>query len=302
MSERPTNWKDQPETQLFTLDGYKTTKKGKKKPIYNLYDPADPNVSVQGVKAPTSTAPGNMAPSPGLGSGSLYDSTPKGVRPQSSGISSTFDTNYGSGINAYTGRAPGGSLASNVADSQLTLIGSDPYQITNAYMMNRGLQSDSDIAALASNLYNPVAKSLGIMGGQGFSSDVDAINFGQQLLDQFTSGSGEQLNGLKMVETALVAIADAKRNPLGSEGMPSQLAAIAAQANPSDQLESILGVMEGILMGTMPEMSAKALLTQMRAAGQAFISGKIFDTDPVGSEKAGKNLANQLLSWFQAKF
>lgn len=292
MSERPTDWKNEPET-LYFESGTKKNKKGKKKPQYEIYEPP---------AAPESTAPGSMGPG-GAGTGNDYGSnyTP-GKKPTSTGISSTANSNYDTSIGSSTLNAPRGSLASGIADSQLNMVAANPYEISNQYMMNQGLQSQSAIAGLASNLYNPLDKAVGIMGDKGFSSDIDAINFGEDLLDQFMTGGGQQLNGMQMVETALVAFAEAARNPLGGGGgVGGKLSAIALDPNPTSQLDSMLGVIEGILVGTMPEDSANALLGQMQRVGQAFLSGMARDMNPMESEKAGKNMANALLNWLQAK-
>lgn len=290
-----TDWTNEPET-LYFQNGWKTTKKGKKKPQYDIYDPP---------KGPDATEPGNMGPG-GSGTGNQYgtNSYTTGPKPESTGISSTNRSDFGSQIGSDVMNADPNSLAGSIADTQLSIIAADPYAITNSYMMNQGLQSGSQMAGLASNLYNPIAKSYGIMGSEGFSSDAEAINFGEDLLNQFMTGAGQSLNGLQMAETAMVAIADLARDKSGlsNPGVNNVLAGIAAQTNPSEQLNSILGVMEGILKGTMPADSATALLTQMEFIGNEFIAGKAFDMNPLESEKAGKSLINHLLSWMQAKF
>lgn len=309
MSERPTDWTNQPETDLFSIIGTKKGKHGKKKNknIYSPYSPGATKDTGLSVAMPSASGPGiagstkskGMYAPPASGVGSGRSTGPGG---QSISSDLTSPGRYSQGVSSVTRNAPTGSLAGGIGDMAVHSVGSDPYSTVNQYYIGKGMNSDSNTAQLALSLYNPQDKAYGIMGGQGFSSDIDAINFGEQLLNQFSTGTGQQLNGIEMVKTALSALAQEFKNPGQGKGVGNMLTMIALEPDPASQINSIMGILQGILQGTMPDDSMKALMAQMQRAASGFASRWQRSRDIGGMEKSGQNIASDMLQWLDGAF
>ncbi len=315
MSERPTDWINQPEVDLFVKTG---SKKGKKKKgggrrsrdVFSSYDPPDPALSVSGgtVSGPgiagatkskkmgsgndMYTPPSSMTsggPSTGLGTGTV-DNAP--VNP----------AKYDAAVGAVTNKAYPGSLASTIGDQSQLPVSNDPFSLINHYYMSQGMDANSNMSRLAFDMWNPMDKQFGIMGGQGMGNPSDMINFGASLVERFSSGHGESLNGVEMVKTALRALDQAFKNPGASGPIGNTLTLIANDPDPASQTRSILGILQGILSGTMPGDSAAAFYDQLKDQAERSAYAYHKSGNPMGEERGGKNIASAMLQWLEGAF
>lgn len=285
MVRQPEDWRTMPETGYFNQSGMG----GVPSPGLGAgsLPPTPMNSAASGAPAGSAAAPTTFG-----GRGTAGRTSGGGGSP------STITQNYNDEINSsiYGGGSQGG-LAGTIGNLALPGVAADPYSIVNQYYQSRfggGLGSDSNTAQLAYQYWNPAQKMLGILGTD-FSSDVGAINFGQQLLDRLSVGHGTQLDPIKMVQTVLQGIASESKKPGGTIG--STLSAIAHDPDPVSQLNSIMGVLQGVIEGTMPPDAAKAFLDQLSRAASRFASEWQRAGDPAAMEKSGQNIANAMLRW-----
>lgn len=297
-----TDWKNEPETQYFTITGTKKKKNGKgTRPIYS---PADaplgsaageaPGTAVQPPRGPATTRPGNETNPGGV---SLGDPAAAGTR------------NYGSVISdeVATGNLYGGIKLGNQA---LAGVANDPTGFSQAdtlFTQKYGLPTDSNTAAFAASEWNPTEKRYGFNTEIG--SNLDMINFGANLMDSMVQAGGgfnSQLDPMSMLKNVLENVGKAANakpgESLGDLGPGNQLTLIAQNPDPVGQLKSLMGIVEGVISGTMPDDSASALMTQLQRAGMAFISrwrGTGMG-DSIDMEKRGDNLFRALTQYMSS--
>jgi hypothetical protein len=303
-----TDWTNEPET-LYFQSGTKKKKSGKKIPQYEIYDPGKGPTN-----APESTAPGSMTSGNGSGPGGGVGGTsagsgstnPGGYDPTAN-VSPTKTTTVGgyqSDVQLQEANAAKGTLAASFGNAALPGMGDDPYSVFNEYFQQKGLPGDSNAMARSLQLWDPTQKMYGMMGTKGFSSDIEAVNFGQALLDQMSVGHGSQLDGISMVKVAMSALAEEFKHPgMGKGGAPTnKLGLIASDPDPRSQLNSIKGIIEGILSGTMPDDSVAGFMDQIMRAASAFVSSYNREGDISKTNNGNNNIAMAIMKFLDSAF
>jgi hypothetical protein len=280
------------ETRFFQTTGESKKKKGKRKKTWGVEPWAPPESSAA---APIPSAPSSSP----IGSGSNRPGTgPVTARPTPPG---TGTTNYSQGINNTVLQAPSGSLAASIGNPAMHSVAMDPYSQVNQFYSQQGLGSDSNSAQLAYQLWNPAEKRYGILGGEGISTDIDAINFGEQLLQSVAMGKGGQLDPMKMLKNVLAGLSQEAGRKEGAAitSVGNKLTDIVHDPDPASQLNSLMGVIQGVLKGTMPDDSMTSLINQISRAASSFISrwqtssGK----EMMNMEKSGDNMFRALTNF-----
>lgn len=208
----------------------------------------------------------------------------------------TNPTTYANEVNQDMLWAPSGSLAASMGSTYglAEAAGSPGALIDEYYRQHYGLGPMSATGQLAQQYLDPMAKSLGILGGKP-TTNIDMVNFGEQLLQQATAGHGGQLSPMAMIQTILQSLSKAGMPKEGQ--LPSIFDAIATDPNPTNAINDLVGILEGALQGTMPADSLDAFLNYVLRIGMSFASDmrRMSGDQRAGAEASGRSLANHLM-------
>lgn len=277
-------------------------------PKQGLYDPSattfdwtgtpESAVTVPGVKSPrkkrkgrkdpNAAAPPTPAPAPG------------GQAPPSSGTGQPTNPGYYQGqVNQSTVNAPSGSLASGVGNLAIPSIASNTGALTDIYYGDKyGLGPASNTGQLAATYFDPMDKVYGITGGKP-ASNIDMINFGEQLYNEMGVGTGQALSPGAMMKNLLSAVAnEAASTAAGGSATTGQfnpLAEIAHNPDPYSALNSFLGMVQGALKGTMPDDVLQSYINYVARVGSSFAQRWAQSSDPAKMEAGGDNFINSLI-------
>jgi hypothetical protein len=196
-------------------------------------------------------------------------------------------------------KAPEGTYAASLGNvTGVPLAANDPNALyENYFAKTYGTQPGSASQQLALQYLNPQEKVLGIMGHNP-ELDVDAVNFGAQLLETVGGGMGGQLSPHYMITNIVNGVMNASSGGGmdASDVNADPFSQIAKDPNPYNGIRTLMSILRGALTGTMPDDSLNAYLfnLEMYAHQQVSGAGGFMDTPLTGvAEQEGQGV-----NWF----
>lgn len=217
---------------------------------------------------------------------------------------------FGPDISGVEMRATPGSFAAGIhgygqTPDALNYYAENPYALYGGLAEDRfGVPAGGRAQGVFAKYLDPRSKAPGILGDAYPNSSLEWVNFGEQL---FGSGkaNGTFLSPQAMIQNIVGALLDETKNlakggsGVANEGQWNPVRALLAM-DPQEGLQSLLSMIEGALVGTMPEDDLRSYLSWIEMSAQSYMSnygrgssGGLFEEQAAGNNWL-TNLVQQL--------
>lgn len=189
---------------------------------------------------------------------------------------------FGPDINGVEMHATPGSFAAGIhgygqTPDALNYYAENPYALYGGLAQDRfGIPAGGRAQGLFAKYLDPRSKAPGILGDAYPNSSLEWVNFGEQL---FGSGkaNGTFLSPQAMIQNIVGALLDETKNlakggqGVANDGQWNPVRALLAM-DPQEGLSSLLDMIRGALVGTMPDDDLQSYLSWVEMTAQNYMS------------------------------